>query len=122
MINLRELSGTGWPAVIRAWQCQPTREPMGCDEPLGLAQPQLLSVSPIALGCSRQLPRAGSKWSRASQSLPAQRAAGTRMAPWPRDTAPASDGQNRQLLALLEPVLPAQSGWEQLVTASTEIS
>lgn len=35
----RELSWTEWPAGTRAWLCQPTREPMGCEEPVGLAQP-----------------------------------------------------------------------------------
>lgn len=35
----QETSRTGWPVVIWAWLCQPTWEPMGCEEPVGLAQP-----------------------------------------------------------------------------------
>lgn len=90
-INLcQEPSGTGWPAGTRPWLCQPARDPMGCESPWGWHSPELLSVSPTASGCSQQLPRASSKWSRASQSLLAQRATGTRMAPRPRDTALAS--------------------------------
>lgn len=97
----QELSGTGWPVLTWAWH-----------------SPQLLSVSPTAPGCSQQLPRASSKGSRARQSLPAPRAAGTRVTPWPRDV---HHGQDTQLLVLLEFVLPAQPGWEQPVRASTEI-
>lgn len=37
-------------------------------------------------------------------------------------TALAPDGLDRQLPALLEPILPAQPGWEQLMRASTEIA
>lgn len=40
----------------------------------------------------------------------------------PGATVLAPDGQDRQLLALPEPILPAQPGWEQLMRASREIS
>lgn len=40
----------------------------------------------------------------------------------PVATALAPGREDRQLLALSEPILPAQPGWEELMRASTEVS